>query len=93
MNDQDIINQLGLENATESIQTKAINQVTSIVELRVAGIIESAMTDEQQAKFDELKNESTDAVWTWIDSEFTQAAGLYDEALRDYLVNFQNNAH
>jgi len=30
---------------------------------------------------------------TWIDSEFTQAAELYDEALRDYLVNFQNNAH
>jgi len=93
MNDQDIINQLGLENATESIQAKAVDQVTSIVELRVAGIIESAMTDEQQAKFDELKTESAHAVWTWIDSEFTQAAELYDEALRDYLVNFQNNAH
>jgi len=36
MNDQDIINQLGLENATESIQAKAVDQVTSIVELRVA---------------------------------------------------------
>ncbi len=93
MNDQDIIKQLGLENATEPIQTKAVDQVNSIVELRVAGIIESAMTDEQQAKFDQLKNESADAVWTWIDSEFTQAAELYDEALRDYLVNFQNKAH
>lgn len=93
MNDEDIIKQLGLENATEQIQTQAVNQVTSIVELRVAGIIESTMTDEQLAKFDELKNESSDAVWTWIDSEFTQAAELYEEALNDYLVNFQKNVH
>lgn len=85
MNDQQIIEKLGLQNLPKEVQDQTVESVNQVVELRVMGMIDEMMSDEQRATFESKSQESPEAVWKWISQEFTDVSKLYDAALQDYL--------
>lgn len=93
MNDAEIVKQLGLEAAAEAIQSRAVSQVRDIVVLRLGGIIETAMTEEQLDEFNRLKEQSPADVWVWLNSEFTEVDVMYDEVLNDYLISLSSRSY
>lgn len=84
MTDQEIIETLGLGAATPELQAVSVEQARELVELRVAGILERAMSDDQRETFNELKKQSSDAVADWIEREFTDIDELRHEILNDF---------
>ena len=84
MTDQEIIETLGLGAAVPELQAVSIEQARELVELRVAGILERAMSDEQRKAFDELKEQSPEAVADWIEREFADIDELRHEVLNDF---------
>ena len=84
MTDQEIIEILGLGAATPELQAVSVEQSRELVELRVAGILERAMSDDQRETFNELKKQSPDAVADWVEREFTDIDELRHEILNDF---------
>lgn len=89
MNDAEIVTQLGLEAASEAVKNRVVSRVRGIVELRLGGIIEMAMTKEQLDEFSRLKEQSPADVWVWLNSEFTEVDVMYGEVLNDYLISLK----
>ena len=90
MSDQQILEILKLANAPEQAKKQGLGQVKYIVELRVAGILQMSMSDEQKSTFEKLQEESTEVVWTWLNENFVNTSELYEEVLKDYLKSLQD---
>lgn len=86
MKDQEILQELGLENAEESLKESALSSINTVVELRVSGLIQDLMTEDQRKEFTK-KSETEDkgTVMKWISSEIVNVDEMYEAALRDYL--------
>lgn len=86
MNDQEILQKLGLEGMPKEVQDQTLLQVNQIVEMRLAGMFDELMTEEQRAQFTKKSQEGPEAAWKWLSEELTDAAQLYQAALSDYLT-------
>lgn len=90
MNNKQIIQALGLENAPAELQEKALVDVSIIIEMRTAGMIEDLMSDEQLETFAKMaKNDTPDVVREWINKEVVDAEKLYEATLSDYIAEKQ----
>ena len=85
MTDQQIIEKLGIGNLPQEVQQETLNSINSIIEMRVMGMLDDLMEDEQRAQFEEISKQGPEAVWNWLSKEFTDVAKLYEAALQDYL--------
>lgn len=85
MSDEQIIEKLGLSSLPKEVQADTLQSVSNIVELRVMEVIDSLMTDEQRATFEQKSKEAPEAVWKWISTEFADVDTMYNAALEDYL--------
>ncbi len=86
MNDKQILQDLGLGEASEEMQTQALESVNTVVELRTLGLLEDLMTKEQADEFAKRsESESKDEVMKWISKEVVNAEELYESVLKDYL--------
>ncbi len=92
MTDQEIIEKLGLGAATPELQAVSVEQARELVELRVAGILERAMSDEQRETFATLKKQSPDVVADWIEREFVDIDDLRSEVLADFARQLATDA-
>lgn len=91
MNDEQIIKAIGLEGAPEAVREQSLNQVKSIVAIRVGGILEAAMNEEQRNTFKTLQEESADKTWQWLDETFVDTNKLREEVLQGYLEEFHDD--
>ena len=85
MSDQEIIAKLGIGNLPKEVQEQTLQNISSVVELRVMGLLDEIMTDEQRATFEQKSKEAPESVWKWISSEFADVDSMYEAALADYL--------
>ncbi|MFO0971035.1 MAG: hypothetical protein U0520_01640 [Candidatus Saccharimonadales bacterium] len=85
MNDQQIIEKLGIGNLPKEIQDETLRTVNHVVELRVMGLLDDLMSDDQRTALEVKTKEGSDAVWQWLKEEFADVDKLYAAALSDYL--------
>lgn len=85
MSDQEIIAKLGIGNLPKEIQEQTLQNVSSVVELRVVEVIDAIMSDEQRVTFEQKSKEAPESVWKWISAEFADVDKMYEAALADYL--------
>jgi hypothetical protein len=85
MTNQEIIDKLGLGNLPKEVQDETLTSINHVVELRVMGLVDDMMSDEQRATFEQKTAEAPESVWNWISAEFTDVDKLYEAALVDYL--------
>ncbi|HMS31531.1 MAG TPA: hypothetical protein PJ984_04000 [Candidatus Saccharibacteria bacterium] len=86
MTDQEILQKLGLDNMPHEVQQQTLSQISTVVELRVAGALAESLSEEQKAKFEGVSKESPEKAWTWLSEQVTDVAKLYQAALTDYLA-------
>jgi|GEM_PF-1437356 len=95
MSNEEILQELGFGRADQAMKDRVIENVRTLVELRVIGIVSELMTDDQEAEFETLQAQGdSNAVWEWLR---TQVAGVdihdvYEAALRDYIDERKVNA-
>lgn len=95
MSNEEILNELGLSNAPQDMKDRTVENIRTIVELRVMGVVTELMTDEQEAKFDELQAQGdSQAVWDWLRSEVVgvDVSEVYEATLKDYLEEKKQDA-
>ncbi len=85
MTDEQIIEKLGLGNLPQEVQQETLDSINHVIELRVMGMLDDMMSDDQRATFELKTKEGNEAVWKWLNEEFTDVSKLYDAALADYL--------
>lgn len=85
MTNNDIIDAMGIQDASEEIKNRAIESVTEVVEMRVMGMVDEMMTEEQRTEFDKLPQEDAEKVYEWVSKEVTDLEKLFEATLGDYL--------
>jgi len=88
MTDEQIIEDLRFTSADQTIKDRVVENVRTIVELRVIGIITDMMTDEQEATFNQLQEQGDNAaVWEWLKNDIVgvDVSEVYEATLKDYL--------
>lgn len=94
MKDEQIIQRLHLEALPEDVQQQMLASVSQTVELRLMGVMEDLMTDQQKQEFENLEKGSPEAVWQWLSDNLADVASTYESLLGDYIeeVNSQTRA-
>lgn len=94
MQKEEVLQKLGLAEASEEVQEKAISDVASVVELRFADMVEKMLTPEQEVELEQVVNREDKAeLSAWMKVHVPDAEGLYDAILTDYieeLVQYMN---
>lgn len=93
MNDQELIDALGFTNANSEMQTRVVENVRTIVELRVVGVLSEMMTSQQLQEFEQLKQQNPKVVWDWLEESVAgvNVRELYKATLEDYLAERQSD--
>lgn len=93
-NDQ-ILAELGFAESDEATKEQIIENVRTIVELRVVTIVTDTMTDEQLDQFNTLKAAGDDAaVWDWLKTSVVgvDVSEIYEEILAKYIEEKKDKA-
>lgn len=86
MTDDQIIEKLGLTDVDDESREVLVAQVNSVVEMRLMGLVESLLSDEQTEQLQQLiAAGDNQAVWQWLNSELTNIDELRQGVLADYL--------
>lgn len=94
MTDEQIISTLGLEGASAEKQQELIDSIRRTIDLRVIGLVGEMISDEQEAKFDELiAAGDNQAIWDWLRTDVVgvDTREIYEATLQDYLDNYKKN--
>ena len=93
MNEKEILQKLGLENADPALQDRALQSFTNIVDKRTMGIVSELMTQEQRREFeanaDSMSQEEGKA---WLRKNVADVDEIYSKVEQDYLEEFVKNA-
>lgn len=85
MSDQELIEKLRLGALPKEAQEQTLAAVNNEIEMRLAGVIDDILTDEQRAEFEKLANQTPEKVFEWLSQEITDLSKLYKDALEDYI--------
>lgn len=87
MTDEQIIDYLGMNEATEAGKAELIQSVRSGVDARVGAILSEALSEEQYDHFEQLQQAGNDdAIWIWLaDVMGADMREVYEASLKDYL--------
>lgn len=85
MSDEQIIEKLGLKNLPKEVQDETLASINRVVELRVMGLVDDLMSDEQRAQLKTKLTEDPKSIWKWLSKEVTDVDKMYEAALLDYL--------
>lgn len=86
MTDDQIIEKLGLTDVDDESREILVAQVNSVVEMRLMGLVESLLSDEQAEQLKQLiATGDNQAVWQWLNTELTNIDELRQGVLADYL--------
>lgn len=85
MSDEQIIEKLGLKNLPKEVQDETLASINRVVELRVMGLVDDLMSDEQRAEFKLKTADDPKSIWKWLLKEVTDVDKMYEAALSDYL--------
>ncbi len=92
MNDTEIIHALGADAASDEFKDSLLQNVHTVIELRVAGIIEDIMTESQAQEFSKRsQTDSPESVKKWVSESVVNTSELYESALADYIAEKQKN--
>jgi hypothetical protein len=95
MTDDEILERLGLTDVSDTgVRREAIDNVRTIIELRVIGLVSDMIDDDNRAEFERLReSDDTGAVWNWLQSDVlgVDVSEVYEAALRDYLADIETN--
>jgi len=84
MNDQEILEALGMTNMPEQFQKETLEEVNQVVELRLMGVVDDLMSDAQREQFKNLQQDDAEAVRKWLSENF-EMDNMYDATLADYI--------
>ncbi len=85
MTDEQIIEKLGLGNLPKEVQEETLASINRVVELRVMGLVDDLLSEEQRVELKAKLAEDPKSIWKWLSKEVTDVQKLYDAALSDYL--------
>lgn len=85
MTDEQIIDKLGLGNLPKEVQDETLQSINRVVELRVMGLVDDLLSEEQRVELKAKLAEDPKSIWKWLSKEVTDVQKLYDAALSDYL--------
>jgi len=96
MTDEQIIEKVGFTNAADAVKQQMVDGIRAIVELRVIGVVDALLTDEQGEEFEKLQAAGdNDAIWTWLRESVVgvDTREIYEAALADYLEEYLANEY
>lgn len=85
MSDQQILEKLGLLDIPKEVQEETLQDINRIIELRVMGLVDDIMTEDQKKAFSEKVKEAPEEGWKWLSKEVVEISELYDATLEDYI--------
>lgn len=85
MTDAEIISALGMNDTSEEYKAKMLEKINRVVELRLMGLVDEMLTDEQRKDFDNVASENPDNTMKWLSENIVDLDKLYDSALKDYI--------
>lgn len=85
MSDEQIIEKLDIKNLPKEVQDETLASINRAVELRVMGLVDDLMSDEQRAELRLKTADDPKSIWKWLSKEVTDVDKMYDAALVDYL--------
>lgn len=87
MEDKQILQKLGMEGAPEELQQRTLQAFINTVELRLGGLIEDLLTDEQLKEFRKMEEASSskEAIFKWLSGIVGNLQDLYDAIQLDYI--------
>jgi hypothetical protein len=91
MTDEQILSAIGYDTADEAMKQAVIENIRTIVELRVVGVVSEQMSDEQLAAFTSLQESGDNqAIWQWLRSDVVgvDVSEVYEAILKDYIDQF-----
>lgn len=93
MNDDEILQKLGLSDESPAYKQKALEGVNYIIEARMAGVIQDLLTEEQLEQFSNMENsKSKEEIYQWLGTIFGNLDEMYESLLDDYVNEFKGKA-
>lgn len=92
MSTEDILETLGILNASDSTKARIMRNIMTTVDGRFAGLVDELLSSEQVAYLNKLVDDSAsspDTISTWLEDNVTEAAGLYSSILQDYIIELK----
>lgn len=86
MDDQTVVQQLGIQNLPDEVQQYTLEGVHMEVELRTLEQLKEKLSDEQRARFEEKQQSDARAAWRWLVKEIPGAQAAYDQELSAYIA-------
>lgn len=88
MTDEQIIQEVGFEQASDQIKQSAVDAIRATVDIRVGALIGELLTDEQADRLEELHQlEDKSQYWDFLRTEVAQTdmREVYEATLQSYL--------
>lgn len=91
MNDQEILEALGMTNMPEQFQKETLEEVNQVVQLRLMGVVDDLMSDAQREEFNALPPDNPETTQKWL-SETFEMDKLYEATLADYIDELKSRS-
>lgn len=86
MDDTTILEKIGMEDAPEELQKETLQLIANTVELRLLGLIEDLLSDEQLEEFKKMEESSSkDEIFQWLSGIVGDVSELHDSVQQDYV--------
>ena len=86
MKNEDILEALGVSDATDQVKETILEQVNGVVDIRFANLMEEVLSDQQKEKLSSLEQVSDDkTIEDWLKSEIPQFDDIRSGILKDYI--------
>ena len=89
---EDILDALGILNASDSTKAHIMRNIMTTVDSRFAELVDELLSSEQVVYLNKLVDDSAsspDTILTWLEGNVTEAAELYSSILQDYIIELK----
>lgn len=90
MTDQQILEQIGMNNAAEALQQSTLESIHNTVELRVMGMLGDLLSEEQVSRLEEMERQGATKheAFQWIGEQLVDVGELHAKTLEAYIDEF-----
>lgn len=88
MTREEILQELGIQNADTATQDEIIENILTVVENRFSGIVEDLLSDDQQRDLTSIvngDNNNPETIAKWLEDNVPAVSELYVATLGDYI--------
>lgn len=90
MTDEQIIEKIGMQDASDASKQSMLDTIKGTVELRLMNTIGAVLTEDQVKQLEDMQNagKNREEMFGWLGEQLADLNEMYDSALESYLDEF-----